>query len=71
MSPDQRAFLTSMARHGPPVRLGDVRADHDWSQSQVGVYRQRLIDTGLVVPAGWGMVDFAIPGVADVLAEEL
>ncbi len=71
VSPDQRAFLVSMARHGTPVRLGDVRADHDWSQSQVGVYRQRLIDTGLVIAAGWGMVDFAIPGVADVLADEL
>ena len=71
VSPDQRAFLVSMARHGAPVRLGDVRADHEWSQSQVGVYRQRLIDAGLVVPAGWGLVDFAIPGIADVLAEEL
>ena len=71
VSPDQRAFLASMARHGTPVRLGDVRAEHEWSQSQAGVYRQRLIDAGLVVPAGWGLVEFAIPGVADVLAEEL
>jgi hypothetical protein len=71
VSPDQRAFLASMARHGTPTRLGDVRVDRGWSQSQVGVYRQRLIDAGLVVGAGWGLVDYAIPGVADVLADEL
>jgi hypothetical protein len=71
VSPDQRAFLASMARHGPPTRLAEVRADHAWSQSQVGVYRQRLIDAGLVAAAGWGLVDFAIPGVAEVVADDL
>ncbi len=70
VSPDQRAFLASMARHGLPTRIGEIKGDHEWSQSQVGVYRQRLIDAGLIEPAGWGLVDFAIPGVADAVAQD-
>ncbi len=71
VSPDQRAFLASMVRHGTPARVSDIRADHDWSPSQAGVYRQRLLDAGLIVPAAWGAVDFAIPGVEDVLHDEV
>ena len=70
VSPDQRSFLASMARHGTPTRLGDVRADHPWSQSQVGVYRQRLLDAGLIVAAGHGLIDFALPGIAQVLDQD-
>ena len=71
VSPDQRGFLISMVRHGTPAQLGDIRADHTWSQPQVGVYRQRLLDAGLIVAAGRGLVDFAIPGIGDVLNDEL
>ncbi len=71
VSPDQRSFLASMARHGTPTRLADVRADHGWSQSQVGVYRQRLIETGLITPAGHGLTEFALPGIGQVLADEV
>lgn len=71
VSPDQRSFLISMARHSTPTRLGDVRSDHDWSQSQVSVYRQRLIDAGLIASAGHGFIHFALPGIPEVLAEEL
>ena len=70
VSPDQRSFLTAMARQGTPTRLADVRADHEWSQSQVGVYRQRLLDAGLIVRAGYGLLDFALPGIAEVLDDE-
>lgn len=71
VSHDQRSFLVAMARHGTPTRLADVRSDHDWSQSQAGVYRQRLIHAGLIISAGYGLIDFAIPGVAQVLDDEL
>jgi hypothetical protein len=71
VSPDQRSFLAAMARHGTPTRLADVRSDHGWSPSQAGVYRQRLIDAGLIVRAGHGLIDFALPGIAQVLADEL
>ncbi len=59
-----------MARHGLPTRIGDIKADHGWSQSQVGMYRQRLLDAGLIEPAGWGLVDYAVPGVAEVVTED-
>lgn len=71
VSPDQRSFLASMARHGTPTKVADVRSDHDWSSSQGGVYRQRLIDAGLIVPAGHGLLDFALPGIPQVLDDEL
>lgn len=71
VSPDQRAFLTSMARHGTPSRLADIRSDHPWSQSQAGVYRQRLIEAGLITSEGYGLTTFALPGIEQVLAEEL
>lgn len=71
VSHDQRSFLAAMARHETPTRFADVRSDHGWSQPQAGVYRQRLIHSGLIVSAGHGLIDFAIPGVAQVLDDEL
>lgn len=71
VSPDQRSFLASMARHGTPTRLGDIRTDHGWSPSQAGVYRQRLIDSGLIAPAGHGLTDFALPGIEQVITDEM
>ncbi len=70
VSQDQRTFLAAMARHGTPTRLGDVRADTGWSSSQAGVYRQRLMDAGLIAAAGRGFVEFALPGIAQVLDDE-
>ncbi|HET8969971.1 MAG TPA: ATP-binding protein [Candidatus Nanopelagicales bacterium] len=70
VSPDQREFLGAMARHGTPTRLADIRADGGWSQSQAGMYRQRLIDAGLIVSAGYGLVDFALPGIDDLVIDD-
>lgn len=67
----QRAFLASMARIGTPARMSDIRAECGWSTSQGGVYRQRLLDAGLIVAVGHGLVDFAIPGVGDVLLDDV
>lgn len=71
ISSDQRAFLAAMTRHGTPTRIADVRTDNGWSSSQANVYRTRLIDAGLIVSTGYGLVDFALPGIQDVLADDL
>lgn len=67
LAPDLRRFLASMVHLGTPTRLGDIRAANGWDSSQGGVYRARLIDVGLVRPSGHGYVEFAVPGVPDVL----
>lgn len=51
--------------------MADIRADHGWSSSQAGVLRQRLMDAGLIVGEGYGVLGFALPGIAQVLADEL
>lgn len=71
ISPDQRSFLAAMVRHGSPTRIADVRADTGWSSSQANVYRRRLLDAGLIAAVGYGLVEFALPGIQDVLAEDL
>ncbi|KRE48844.1 hypothetical protein ASG92_26745 [Arthrobacter sp. Soil736] len=34
----------------------------------VGNYRTRLMDAGLIEPAGYGLVDFALPGLREYMA---
>lgn len=71
VSADQRRFLTEMVRHSTPTRIADIRAATGWSHQQAGVYRQRLLDAGLIIAAGHGLVDLTIPGLAEELVEDL
>lgn len=52
---DHRALLISARR------LGDAK-------NTIGNYPARLIDAGLVQPAGRGLLDFAIPGLREYIS---
>lgn len=56
-----RTFLLKMAEDDGPSRLGDVAARLGESTKYAGVYRRRLLDAGVVVDAGRGLLDFAVP----------
>jgi len=67
LAPRERDFLIGMLRSGRPARIADVREHLDASSQYTNVYRTRLIKHGLIRPVGRGLVDFALPGLADLL----
>lgn len=67
----QRRFLTAMAELGDgPVARADIVARLRTSTASVSDVRQQLIDRGLIEPAGYGELQFTIPGFAAYLREE-
>lgn len=57
----QRGYLRAMAVDDRPASTREVARRMGVSMSEQNVYRSRLIDRELVVPAGHGYVDFALP----------
>lgn len=74
LSPIDRKFLSIMA-HNPKniVNISDIRHQMKKSPNYVSQYRQRLIDSQVIVDAGYGKVAFSLPFMKDFLleAEEL
>lgn len=68
LSPRERDFLVAMTRSGRPARISEVRELLDVSSQYANVYRTRLIKQGIVRAVGHGLVDFALPGLADLLS---
>ncbi|MGO1319311.1 MAG: AAA family ATPase [Galactobacter sp.] len=66
-SPKDLDFLQAMAVDDGPTRTADIAQRLNSSRSTIGNYRARLIDAGLVQPAGYGLVEFAIPGLREHL----
>ena len=67
-SPRDMDFLNALAQLERPAAIKDIAAAMVTSQSQASNYRTRLVASGLAEPAGYGKVDFAIPGLAQYLA---
>lgn len=63
-----RDFLLAMAVDQGPSSAADIGARTGMRPNSVGNYRTRLVDAGLIEPAGYGFVDFAIPGLREYLA---
>lgn len=61
------AFLRAMSEDDGPSSTADIGQRLGDRKNTVGNYRSRLIDAGLIEPAGRGLVDFAIPGLRDHL----
>ncbi len=56
------AYVQALASLGPgPHRSGDVAEALDKSTPQVGAFRDRLIDEGVIYSPRYGWVEFAIP----------
>lgn len=63
-------FLHAMAKdHGPSV-AGDIGRRIGAKTNLVANYRTRLLEEGLIEPAGHGKVDFAIPGLREYLQKQ-
>lgn len=63
-----REFLQAMAEDPGPSSAGDIGVRTGMRSNLVGNYRTRLIAAGLIEAAGYGRVDFAIPGLREYLA---
>ncbi|BAS11003.1 conserved hypothetical protein [Arthrobacter sp. Hiyo4] len=62
-----RDFLQAMAEDRRASSTTDIGKRTGMRPNAVGNYRTRLMDAGLIEPAGHGLVDFAIPGLREYL----
>ena len=62
-----RDFLRAMVEDSGPSSTADIGTRTGMRPNAVGNYRTRLIDAGLIEPTGYGVVDFAIPGLREYL----
>ena len=60
LSDGSRRFLAAMALDDGESRTADIAARLGVSSEYVGVYRHRLMKSGMVAPAGRGRLDFAL-----------
>ncbi|WP_254910487.1 ATP-binding protein [Gulosibacter sp. 10] len=60
-------FLRAMAQDDLPASTADIGRRLGDRKNTIGNYRARLIDAGLVQPAGHGLLEFAIPGLREHL----
>lgn len=65
LSPKELSFLRAMSEDDGPSSTADIGRRLGDRKNTIGNYRSRLIDAGLIEPAGRGHVDFAIPGLRD------
>lgn len=66
-SPQERELLKAIADGGGQAQRSDIAAELGISSSALSVARERLIDKGLIKPAGHGTLTFTIPGFADYI----
>ena len=69
ISDKDREFLDAMAAQDGPSAAGQIGAILKSKPNVVSKYRNRLIAAGLIESAGYGKVDFAIPGLRQYLRE--
>lgn len=64
-APAEQQLMRAMAAHGDgPVRRADVAQYLDVTTQDLSVPRARLIDKGIIDIAGYGLLEFTIPGFA-------
>lgn len=71
LSPVDQQFVIVMAKAPTdPVSAAYLGAKLNKKPGYVGVYRRRLIDSQIIVPAGYGMVKFALPLFKEFLIDD-
>lgn len=70
LSDVDRRFLLAMARGDSSTRLSTIAERLGVDTNYAGVYRHRLIQAGMVAPAGHGRVDFAHHATRDWIRNE-
>jgi hypothetical protein len=69
LSPVDKTFLLRMAVDDGPSKMADIAQRLDADSNYTSQYRLRLIAAGLIVPAVYGHVDFALPHLREWLRE--
>lgn len=67
LSDTDRTFLVAMAIDDGPSRTGDIVVRMNVIRQYVNTYRVRLLEAGLIVSAGHGRIDFALPYLREYL----
>lgn len=63
--------LAHMAANDGPTAVSELRAGLGVNPQYLNVYRQRLIDAGMIIPAGHGKVDIAMPYLREYLRDHV
>lgn len=63
-------FLSAMARDEGDSSISAIAERMNVTQDYAQKYRKRLINAGAIEPAGWGLIRFAVPYLADYLRRE-
>ncbi|RFA17558.1 AAA family ATPase [Subtercola boreus] len=69
LSQVDRTFLLKMADDDGPSKVADIASRLGENTKYAGVYRRRLIDAGVIVNAGRGLLDFSVPHLRQYLRE--
>ncbi len=64
-----KSFLLAMAKDDGPSRMADIAARLGVTAGYAGQYRLRLIDAELIVAAGYGRVNYALPNMREYLRQ--
>ena len=70
ISDKDREFLDAMAEQDGPSAAGQIGSILKAKPNVVSKYRKRLIAAGLIESAGYGKVDFAVPGLRQYLRDQ-
>nr|WP_306270891.1 ATP-binding protein [Ornithinimicrobium sp. HY1793] len=66
----QHSYLVAMAQDDGPSSTGTVAARLGLTAQHANVFRARLIERELILPAGHGLVDYSLPYLRDHLRRE-
>ena len=69
LSAVDRTFLVVMASDDGPSSVEAIGQRMGKAPNYISMYRSRLIAAGLIRPAGWGKVDYALPFLREYLRE--
>lgn len=69
LSDVDKTFLVKMAQDDGPSSIADIADRMSVGKNYVSVYRQRLIDAGVIRSAGTGRIEFTLPGLRDYLRD--
>lgn len=69
LSDVDKTFLVKMAEDDGPSSVTDIAERMDVRKNYISVYRQRLLDAGVIRAAGRGWIEFTLPGLRDYLRD--
>lgn len=71
LSKTDRTVLAAIAATPGPAKVSDLRSALGVNAQYMGVYRQRLLDAGVIYPVKHGVVDIALPYLREYLQEHV